>query len=469
MRTLYSRLVIAYAVLLAVLLTGLGIVLGQFFYLFNDGVDIILQRQYLFYLIIVLVISFILSLFMATRLLLSYAKPIDEVTVVASKIASGNFHLPTPIIEPFDTLSISVNKIAHNMQEMSKQRGMEQERLKTLIESMGSGLLMFGRGRTVNLVNDVFRKTFGFLNKEILGETVNTLGLPNEIESLIESVYMTEQSSSTQVHLVVEGVASSVSVYGAPVIGTHGDWLGIVVVIHDITELVRLEEVRKDFVANVSHELRTPVTSIKGFTETLLDGAMDERAVMKEFLEIIQRESNRLQQLIEELLVLSNVEREGFTLQYSKVDLAKVINDALKLLGGSIEQKKMNIVLNLPSEMVIKGDEDRLTQVMVNLLANAISYSMNEKTITIGVEEKEEAVLIVVQDEGIGIEQAELGRLFERFYRVDRARSRDSGGTGLGLAIVKHLIEAHNGTVEIESELLVGTTINIKLPKVQGL
>jgi len=311
----------------------------------------------------------------------------------------------------------------------------------------------------------VFRKTFGFLHKEILGETVNTLGLPNEIESLIEKVFMTEQSSSTQVHLVVEGVSSSVSVHGAPVIGTRGDWLGIVVVIHDITELVRLEEVRKDFVANVSHELRTPVTSIKGFTETLLDGAMDERAVMKEFLEIIQRESNRLQQLIEELLVLSNVEREGFTLQYSNVNLVKVINEALKLLSGSIEQKNMNIVLNLPSEMVIKGDEDRLIQVMVNLLANAISYSMKEKTITIGVQEIEEAVLITVQDEGIGIEQAELGRLFERFYRVDRARSRDSGGTGLGLAIVKHLIEAHQGTVEVESELLVGTTIHIKLPK----
>jgi len=218
MKTLYSRLVIAYAVLLAVLLTGLGIVLGQFFYLFNDGVDIILQRQYLFYLIVVLVISFILSLFMATRILLSYAKPIDEVTVVASKIAKGNFHLPTPVIEPFDILSVSINKIAQNMKEMSKQRGMEQERLKTLIESMGSGLLMFGRGRTVNLVNDVFRKTFGFLHKEILGETVNTLGLPNEIESLIEKVFMTEQSSKIKSGFSFSALTIAVSPSAAAIV-----------------------------------------------------------------------------------------------------------------------------------------------------------------------------------------------------------------------------------------------------------
>lgn len=471
MKTLYSRLVIVHVVLLSILLTGLGIVLGQFFHLFDNNADSVVQQQYLVYLTVILVIAFILSIYMATRLLSLYAKPIDEVTAKAVKIANGNFMLRTPVIEPApnDELSFAINKIAQTMQEMSKLRGMEKERLKTLIESMGSGLLMFGRGGTVNLVNGVFRKTFGFQDTKILGETVSTLGLPVEIESLIENVYMTEKSSNIQVHLVVDGVPSSVSVHGAPVIGTTEDWLGIVVVIHDITELVRLEKVRKDFVANVSHELRTPVTSIKGFTETLLDGAMDERAVLKEFLQIIQKESNRLQQLIEELLVLSDVERDGFRLQYDQVDLEKVITDALQLLSGSIARKKMNIVLDLPTKTIIDGDEDRLIQVMVNLLSNAISYSLKEKTIKIRVENDEKDVLIVVQDEGIGIDQAELGRLFERFYRVDRARSRDSGGTGLGLAIVKHLIEAHRGTVEVESKLLVGTTIYIQLPKTQGV
>lgn len=470
MKTLYSRLVFVYIVLLSILLTGLGIVLGQFFVLFDNNVDVQLQQQYLFYLIVVLLIAFILSLYMATRLLSIYAKPIDEVTTKAVKISKEHSILGAVVSESEsnDQLSTAINKISETMKEMSAVRGMEKERLKTLIESMGSGLLMFGRGGTVNLVNEVFRKTLGFKDAKILGETVSTLGLPVEIETLIENVFMTEKSSNTQVNLVVEGASSSVSVHGAPVFGTDENWLGIVVVFHDITELVRLEEVRKDFVANVSHELRTPVTSIKGFTETLLAGAMDERTVMKEFLEIIQKESNRLQQLIEELLTLSDVEREGFKLQYDQVDLEKIIADSLQLLRGNIERKKMNIVLDFATETTIEGDEDRLIQVMVNLLSNAISYSMVEKTITIRVEDDRENVLIVVQDEGIGIDQAELARLFERFYRVDRARSRDSGGTGLGLAIVKHLIEAHGGTVEVESKSLVGTKIYIKLPKVRG-
>jgi two-component system, OmpR family, phosphate regulon sensor histidine kinase PhoR len=276
---------------------------------------------------------------------------------------------------------------------------------------------------------------------------------------------MTEQSRETQLNLQVNGVSSSVNVYGAPVIGNYGNWLGIVVVIHDITELVRLEKIRKDFVANVSHELRTPVTSIKGFAETLLDGAMNDQTVMKEFLEIIQKESNRLKLLIDELLVLSDVEREGFTLQYSEVGLRKMIYEAIQVVSGRIEEKDMLVSFDMPNEIVIDGDEGRLIQVMVNLLSNAIIYSMKDTTITIEVKEVEEDVLIVVKDEGIGIKEAELERLFERFYRVDRARSRDSGGTGLGLAIVKHLIEVHGGTIQVDSEPNVGTSFSIRIPR----
>ena len=274
---------------------------------------------------------------------------------------------------------------------------------------MGSGLLMFGRGGTLNLVNGVFRDTFGFHNEiELIGKTVNSLKLPSEMESLIEDVYLTEKSCETQLNLYVNGFSSSINVYGAPVIGNYGNWLGIVVVIHDITELVRLEKVRKDFVANVSHELRTPVTSIKGFTETLLDGAMNDPTVMKEFLEIIHKESNRLKLLIDELLVLSDVEREGFTLQFSKVGLKKMIYEAIQVVSGRIEQKDMIINFDMPNEIVVDGDESRLIQVMVNLLSNSISYSMKDTTITIDVKEVEDDVVIDVKDEGIGIKESEL-------------------------------------------------------------
>ncbi|WP_172368879.1 two-component system histidine kinase PnpS [Sporosarcina jiandibaonis] len=468
MKGLYGRLVLANILFLSFLLTGLGIVLGQFFPLFNHSADPIIQRDYLVFLLIVLLTALFVSLFIITRLLLQYIKPIDKVTSNAIKLAQGDYSVHTSIIENErkNDLSSAIHSIAHTMQEISTEREMEKERLNTLIESMGSGLLMFGRGGTLNLVNGVFRKTFGFEeDAELKGKTVNSLELPRELETLIEDVYMTEQSCETQLNLLVNGVASSVKVYGAPVIGNYGNWLGIVVVIHDITELVRLEKVRKDFVANVSHELRTPVTSIKGFAETLLDGAMNDQTVMIDFLEIIQKESDRLKLLIDELLVLSDVEREGFTLQYSEVGLNKMINEAIQVVSGRIEQKNMMVDFNMPKEIVIDGDEGRLIQVMVNLLSNAITYSMEDTTITIQVKEVEKDVIIIVKDEGIGIKESELERLFERFYRVDRARSRDSGGTGLGLAIVKHLIEAHAGTINVESKPNVGTSFSLRIPR----
>ncbi|MBO1911509.1 GHKL domain-containing protein, partial [Microvirga sp. 3-52] len=194
-------------------------------------------------------------------------------------------------------------------------------------------------------------------------------------------------------------------------------------------------------------------------------GAMNDQTVMKEFLEIIQKESNRLKRLIDELLVLSDVEREGFTLQYSEVGLRKMIEEAIQVVSGRIEEKEMVVSFDMPIEIIIDGDEGRLIQVMVNLLSNAISYSMKAKPITIKVIELEEDVVISVKDEGIGIKESELERLFERFYRVDRARSRDSGGTGLGLAIVKHLIEVHGGTIQVDSELNVGTCFTLRIPR----
>ena len=398
-----------------------------------------------------------------------YARPVDEVTRVAVQIAQGDYlaRIQTDKSEYDNELSNAINKIASNLQEISTLRIMEKERLKTLIESMGSGLLMFGREGTVNLVNGVFENTFGFLKEELIGKTFKTIGLPSDIENLIEDVFMTEQVHEQQVRVVTDDHLYHMSVYGAPVIGHHGNWLGIVVVMHDITELIHLEEVRKDFVANVSHELRTPITSIKGFAETLLDGAMKEPAVSREFLGIIHKESERLHFLVDDLLELSGIERDGFSLQFELLNVKEIIDDALKVVSGKLEQKNMKLIVDVPDNLIIEADPARLIQVMVNLLSNAISYSKDETKVMITVNKTEEGTIIVVKDEGIGIERSELPRLFERFYRVDRARSRDSGGTGLGLAIVKHLIEAHGGRVEVDSTIGVGTIFKIHLPFMQ--
>lgn len=469
MKGLYFRLIVACSVLVSILLTGLGIVLGQFFSLFADSVDMEVQRKYWIFLLVTLIIAFFLAMLVASKMMQQYAHPVDKVTKIAVQIAKGNYLVRAQTEKPeYDNeLAISLNKIASNLQEISTLRVMEKERLKTLIESMGSGLLMFGREGTVNLVNGVFEKTFGFSKEELDGKTYKSIGLPADIENLIEDVFMTEQVIEKQIRIDVGMQLSYMSVYGAPVIGHHGNWLGIVVVMHDITELVHLEEVRKDFVANVSHELRTPVTSIKGFTETLLDGAMHEPSILEEFLVIIQKESDRLHLLIADLLELSGIEREGFSLEFREVNVKETIENALKIVLGKLEHKQMDLVVDIPDNLIIEADTDRIIQVIVNLLSNAINYSKEGTKVTITANKTVEHALIEVQDEGIGIEPAELPRLFERFYRVDRARSRDSGGTGLGLAIVKHLIEAHGGTVEVKSAIGVGTIFTIRLPILQ--
>ena len=464
--TFYSRLVVAFAILLSVLLTGLGIVLGQFFILFDTNQNDVLHRQYWVFLLFILVVAFFIGLIVAARMMRQYTRPIDQATKTAIQLARGDYLARTTMDNPENDneLAIALNKLARNLQETESLRGMEKERLKTLIESMGSGLLMFGREGAVNLVNGVFEKKFGFTQEEMLGETINNLKLPIDIHNLIEDVFMTEQVHERQVRLGSNENYSYVSVYGAPVIGIHGNWLGIVVVVHDITELIHLEEVRKDFVANVSHELRTPVTSIKGFSETLLDGAMNEPSVLKDFLEIIHKESDRLHLLIDDLLELSGMERDGFSLVFRSVNLREVIEDAIRIVSGSLKRKKITVVLRLEENLMIVADSDRLIQVMVNLISNAINYSHEEKEILISTTSEMNDAVITVKDEGIGIENTQLPRLFERFYRVDRARSRDSGGTGLGLAIVKHLIEAHHGTILVESELGKGTMFTLNLP-----
>ncbi|MDN4607286.1 two-component system histidine kinase PnpS [Sporosarcina highlanderae] len=463
MKTYYYRLLVAFAVIFFILLTGLGIVLGQFFNLIDQQITSEVERKYWLFLAVILSIIFFIAIFIASRVIRQYTNPIDLVTRTALKLAKGDYLARTSIEElgSDNELGVALNQIARNLQETSILRTMEKERLKTLIESMGSGLLIFGREGTVNMLNGVFEKTFGLPSDSLIGKTVKEINIPDEIKNLIEDVFLTEKVTERQ----IRSGGAFFNGYGAPVIGRHGNWLGIIVVLHDITKLVQLEEIRKDFVANVSHELRTPITSIKGFAETLLDGAMNDPRISKDFLEIIHKESDRLKLLIDDLLELSQIERVGFQLQNRLVSISDVVNDALKIISGPLENKGMDIILQGQTGISLEADKDRLIQVMVNLLANSINYSKERTKIYVTTSETNDHVIIQVKDEGIGIEQDKLSRLFERFYRVDRARSRESGGTGLGLAIVKHLIEAHGGKVAVKSELGVGTEFTVTLPK----
>ncbi|WP_240473268.1 sensor histidine kinase [Oceanobacillus caeni] len=240
---------------------------------------------------------------------------------------------------------------------------------------------------------------------------------------------------------------------------------GAVLVIHDITELKKLELMRKDFVANVSHELRTPITSIRGFAETLLEDDLKNKEVAKEFLTIIYNESDRMQLLIEDLLTLSRLEQENVQLVVNEIDVEGLLKDIIPAYQMKARKKKISIAFSMDEKLNFKADKEKIKQIIINLLDNAIHYTQEQGKVFLTIDSTEEYVHIHVSDTGMGIDKAALPRIFERFYRVDKARSRNTGGTGLGLAIVKHIVDVHDGKIVIDSEINKGTDIHIYLPR----
>jgi two-component system phosphate regulon sensor histidine kinase PhoR len=244
---------------------------------------------------------------------------------------------------------------------------------------------------------------------------------------------------------------------------------GVLLVLHDVTELRRLERVRSEFVANVSHELRTPLTCIKGYLETLLDGALDDRAHARRFLEVAGTHAERLDRLIDDLLELSNIESGRVTLAPVRLDLGDVVTGVAAMFEGTAAQKGQTVERAVPRGLAVRADRDRLVQILVNLVDNAVKFTPEGGRIRVEAEPGPDGrVEIRVKDSGIGIPSTELPRITERFYRVDKTRSREIGGTGLGLAIVKHLVQAHGGELRVESTLGRGTTVSFTVPAGEG-
>lgn len=254
----------------------------------------------------------------------------------------------------------------------------------------------------------------------------------------------------------------------SPILSKTGNITGVIVLLHDITEIRRLENVRSEFVANVSHELKTPVTALKGFAETLLDGAMYDEALLKKFLTIIKEESDRLHRLIMDILELSRIEQKHVSMNLEQVDVEDVIITTMDTVRLVALEKEIQLVSpKLVSPIIIQAERDRLQQILINLISNAIVYTPQNGKVSVGITENQanDTIAITVTDNGIGIPAKDIDRIFERFYRVDRARSRHSGGTGLGLSIVKHIVESCGGQIKVESIEGSGTTFTVILPK----
>ncbi|WP_242219721.1 two-component system histidine kinase PnpS [Bacillus cereus group sp. BfR-BA-01380] len=411
--------------------------------------------------------SCLVVIFLGMKITAQYIRPIESVTKVAIELAKGNYKARAYENHSDETgmLSKAMNVLARNLQEMTLEQEMQQDRLHTLIENMGSGMILIDSRGYISLVNRSYKEIFHVTDEEYLHRLYYEAFTHKEIVELVEEIFMTEVKVRKQMLLPLEIERKHFEVYGAPIIGTNHEWKGIVLVFHDITELKKLEQMRKDFLANVSHELKTPITSIKGFSETLLDGAMENQQFREHFLHIILKESDRMQALIEDLLDLSKIEQQEFQLNMGVVDVKELLEEVGMILDNKAADKDIHLHVDVNEHVSVIGDAVRLKQVFINLMNNAILYTPAGGAVSVTFSHDSQNVYIKVSDTGVGIEKEEIPRIFERFYRVDKARSRNTGGTGLGLSIVKHLVEAHHGMITVESKIGVGTTFTVTLQK----
>jgi len=333
---------------------------------------------------------------------------------------------------------------------------------QVLFNSMLEGLLLLDRNRRIYLANRAFKNLFG-IKGELRGKTVMEALRVHELGQLVDRVEGDGQVFDYELKLP-ELSERWLQVNAAAIFSSTGEREGTILVFHDLTRLKQLERTREEFVANVSHELRTPLSLIKGYVETLLDGARNNPEVLERFLKIIERNAQRLDLLIQDLLTISALESGRITLNLQSINLNTLADKILGDLKPPADNKAIVLANELPA-LTAMGDVNRLEQVLANLVDNAIKYGRSHGTVTVGGKKLDDGKIeIFVRDDGPGIPPEALNRVFERFYRVDKARSREQGGTGLGLSIVKHMVQAHGGDVRVESEPGKGSTFYFTLP-----
>ena len=328
---------------------------------------------------------------------------------------------------------------------------------EALFNSMIEGVLVLGQNGRVSMANRALGNLFS-ISQDIVGKSILEVLRIHELAPLLNRVAKERQVLAFEITLA--GIEQRVfEVNASAVFSRNGEQEGTILVFHDLTRIKRLQNTRQEFVANVSHELRTPLSLIKGYIETLLDGAKDKPEVAERFLRTIDRNANRLSLLIEDLLTISQLESGKTVLNFARVDLHQAVDRALEDFFPSARDKRVKLTNAVPPQLAARADANRLHQILGNILDNAIKYGRADGTVSVAAKMAEDGKIEVsVADDGPGIPPDSLERIFERFYRVDKARSREQGGTGLGLSIVKHIVQSHSGRVWAVSRLGVGST-----------
>lgn len=394
-------------------------------------------------------------------------RPLEELERLAGAHARGEAGGPLPA-----GASIEVERVAGAMQRMATELETriaalvaERNEQEAVLSSMVEGVLAIDASERVMALNDAGARLLGVEARQALGRTIQEVARNVDLQRFVAEALHADSVLERDVAL--HGDESRfIQAHGAPVRDAGGRRIGAVVVLNDVTRLRRLEMVRRDFVANVSHELKTPVTSIKGFLETLLGGAMNDPVNAKRFLEIASRQADRLGAIIEDLLVLSRIDQEAGSqvIEKSPTGLEAVVRGAIDVCRMKADQKGVRLDARCEAGLSARLNAALVEQALVNLIDNAVKYSEAEAVVEITAARDGDSAVLQVRDHGAGIDAEHLPRLFERFYRVDKARSRNLGGTGLGLAIVKHIVQAQGGSVEVESKPGSGSLFTLRFP-----
>lgn len=416
--------------------------------------------------LIVAVLAALIGLYVTRRI----SGQIAQIKVGAERLAAGDFahKLFVPRTEEFASVAESINKMAEDLDDKLRTLTHERNEREAVLSSMVEGVLAVDADERVIAVNAAAARLLETEPAEAEGKTIQEVVRNPDLQHVVAQTLDGHRPVEADIVMRVGAEDRNLQANGTLLRGDgEGDNVGAVVVLNDVTRLKRLEAVRRDFVANVSHELKTPVTSIKGFAETLQDGALEDPEAARRFVRIIAGQADRLNSIIEDLLALSTLEQSGDSpvLQLEEADLCDVVAVALEVCGPKAEAKRIELREQCQGALLARVSPPLLEQAVVNLVDNAIKYSADGSVVEVALAEGEHEIVVSVRDQGQGIPREHLARLFERFYRVDKARSRNLGGTGLGLAITKHIAQIHGGRVSVDSTVGLGSTFRIHLPR----
>lgn len=397
---------------------------------------------------IILIISLVIAVFFSKSL----SRPVNELVKAARRVASGDLNVNVLFKkkDELKELADSFNHMVSQIKTLVNEMSLDKDALNTIIASIQEGILVLDKNGKVLMSNKSFREiTRG---SHIGGKFYWEIIRNHTLDSLIKRIRKERIAHSEEIELNGKTFICSATFLSSSE--------QMVLTFHDITEILKVAKIKKDFVINVSHELRTPLTAIKGFVETL----ESERDAKKQYLEIIKRHTDRLINVVQDLQMLSALE-EKERLEFEEVNIKELAEMILKMFEPTLKEKNLSLDLEIKGgQPIIKADPFKLEQIFINLIDNAIKYT-EKGGITISIESTDSQIKIEIEDTGIGIPKEHLSRIFERFYVVDKSRSRKMGGTGLGLSIVKHIVEAHKGTIHVESEFNEGSKFTILLPK----